>query len=349
MGRSRTAWSRASDMLMLVGFCLVSDLALAADQSLIDAAKREGRVTWYTTLVIDQFVRPLSEAFEGKYGIKVEYVRSTSNEVILRITNEAKAGRIMADVIDGNAYAGALRRENLLLDWLPEATRKMPPQYFDRQGYWVATNLFVLTPGFNTDLVPKGTEPRTFEDLLNPRWKGQIAWGTIPVAASAPGFIGNVLEHMGEEKGMDYLRKLAGQDIVNVGIAAGRPLVDMLITGERAIALQIFHHHTVISAQKGAPVDWIPMQPAFANLSITSVVRSAPHPDAGKLLIDFILSREGQEILQRANYTPIDPDVPLLDQRLRPNDQTLRVRWFSPEDTERGMPKWMQILKDLFR
>ena len=134
MGRSRTAWSRASDMLMLVGFCLVSDLALAADQSLIDAAKREGRVTWYTTLVIDQFVRPLSEAFEGKYGIKVEYVRSTSNEVILRITNEAKAGRIMADVIDGNAYAGALRRENLLLDWLPEATRKMPPQYFDRQG-----------------------------------------------------------------------------------------------------------------------------------------------------------------------------------------------------------------------
>jgi ABC-type Fe3+ transport system substrate-binding protein len=349
MARRRTAWSRASDMMMLVGFCLVSDLALAADQSLIDAAKREGRVTWYTTLVIDQFVRPLSEAFESKYGIKVEYVRSTSNEVILRITNEAKAGRIMADVIDGNAYVGALRRENLLLDWLPEATRKMPPQYFDRQGYWVATNLFVLTPGFNTDLVPKGTEPRTFEDLLNPRWKGQIAWGTIPVAASAPGFIGNVLEHMGEEKGMDYLRKLAGQEIVNVGIAAGRPLVDMLITGERAIALQIFHHHTVISAQKGAPVDWISMQPAFANLSITSVVRSAPHPDAAKLLIDFILSREGQETLQRANYTPIDPDVPLLDQRLRPNDQTLRVRWFSPEDTELGMPKWMQILKDLFR
>ena len=250
--------------------------SIAADANLVEAAKKEGRVTWYTTLVIDQFVRPLSQAFEQKYGIKVEYVRSTSNEVILRVTNEAKAGRIMADVIDGNAYAGALRRENLLLAWLPAATMKMAPQYYDRDGYWVATNLFVLTPGFNTDLVPKGSEPRTFEDLLNPKWKGQIAWGTIPVAASAPGFIGNVLDHMGEEKGMEYLRKLARQDIVDVGVAAGRPLVDMLVSGERAIALQIFHHHTVISSQKGAPVDWIPMQPAFANLSITSVLHNAP-------------------------------------------------------------------------
>ena len=336
-------------MFVAVMVLTIATGSVAADANLVDAAKREGRVTWYTTLVIDQFVRPLSQAFERKYGIKVEYVRSTSNEVILRVTNEAKAGRIMADVIDGNAYAGALRRENLLLDWLPSATTKMPPQYYDRDGYWVATNLFVLTPGFNTDLVPKGSEPRTFEDLLNPRWKGQIAWGTIPVAASAPGFIGNVLDHMGEEKGMEYLRKLARQDIVDVGMAAGRPLVDMLISGERAIALQIFHHHTVISSQKGAPVDWIAMQPAFANLSITSVLRNAPHPNAGKLLIEFILSREGQEILKAANYTPVDPDVPLLDQRLRPNDDTLRVRWFSPEETERNMPKWTQILKDLFR
>ena len=98
-------------------------------------------------------------------------------------------------------------------------------------------------------------------------------------------------------------------DVVDVGIAAGRPIVDLLIAGEHAVALQIFHHHAATSAAQGAPVHWIAMQPAFANLQTSSLLEKAPHPNAGKLLIDFLVSREGQELYAAADYLPVDPDV----------------------------------------
>jgi ABC-type Fe3+ transport system substrate-binding protein len=321
----------------------------AADQALIDAAKKEGRVVWYTTLVIDQFVRPAAEVFEKKYGVKVDYVRTTSNEVQLRVLNEGRAGRVQADVADSVGQSSALRAENMLARWTPDLAKTMAPQFVDKEGRWTGVTLFVLTPGFNTQLVPKGTEPRTFEDLLDPKWKGKIAVASIPVPASAPGFVGVVLAHMGEEKGMDYLRKLARQNVVDVGIAAGRPIVDLLIAGEHAVALQIFHHHAATSAAQGAPVHWIAMQPAFANLQTSSLLEKAPHPNAGKLLIDFLVSREAQAIFRDANYIPVDPEVPLRDPSLRPNEKDLKVIWFSPEEIERSMGRWTQIYKDLFR
>jgi iron(III) transport system substrate-binding protein len=321
----------------------------AADQALIDAAKKEGRVVWYTTLVIDQFVRPAAEIFEKKYGIKVDYVRTTSNEVQLRVMNEGRAERVQADVADSVGQSSALRDENMLARWTPDLAKTMAPQFVDREGRWIGVTMFVLTPGFNTQLAPRGTEPKTYDDLLDPKWKGKIAVASIPVPASAPGFVGVVLAHMGEDKGMDYLRKLAKQDIVDVGIAAGRPIVDQLIAGEHAIALQIFHHHAAISAAQGAPVGWIPMQPAFANLQTSSLLEKAPHPNAGKLLVDFLVSREAQALFRDANYIPIDPDVPLRDPSLRPDDKNLKVIWFSPEEIERSMGKWMQAYKDIFR
>ena len=294
-------------------------------------------------------MRPASEAFEKKYGIKVDYVRTTSNEVQLRVMNEARAGRVQADVADSVGQASILRNENALARWLPDVAKNMAPQFVDREGRWIATTHFVLTPGYNTQLVPKGGEPKTFEDLLDPKWKGKIAVASIPVPASAPGFVGVVLAHMGEEKGMDYLRRLAKQDIVDVGIAAGRPIVDQLIAGEHAIALQIFHHHAAISAAQGAPVGWIAMAPAFANLQISSVLEKAPHPAAGRLLLDFLVSREAQTIFRDANYLPVDPDVPPRDASLRPDDRNLKVIWFPPEEIERSMPRWTQVWKDVFR
>ena len=225
----------------------------------------------------------------------------------------------------------------------------MAPQFVDKDGRWIGVTMFVLTPGFNTQLAPRGSEPKTFEDLLDPRWKGKIAVASIPVPASAPGFVAIVLANMGEAQGMEYLRKLAKQNVVDVGIAAGRPIVDQLIAGEHAIALQIFHHHAAISAAQGAPVGWIAMQPAFANLQTSSLLEKAPHPNAGKLLIDFLVSREAQEIFRDANYIPVDPGVALRDPSLRPNDKAMRLVWFSPEEIERSMGKWMQIYKDVFR
>ena len=173
--------------------------ASAADSALIEAARKEGKAVWYTTQIINQFARPAAEAFEKKYGVKVDYVRADSNEVALRLLNEGRAGRVQADVFDGTSAVARLKGENLVLKWAPENARRFPAQYLDPDGYWIATNLYVLTPGANTDLVPKGTEPRTFADLLNPRWKGKIAWNSAPATSAASGFIGVVLTEMGEE------------------------------------------------------------------------------------------------------------------------------------------------------
>ena len=244
--------------------------AHAVDQSLIDAARKEGTVVWYTTLIVDQLVRPVAAAFEKKYpGVKVSYVRNNSTETAVKIMNEAKAGKMQADVFDGTNTSTVLKKVNLVEAWKPDSAKDWPADVADPAGFWVATNVYVLTPGYNTELIKKGTEPKTFEDLLDPKWKGKMVWNGSVSTSGGPGFIGNVLHVMGEDKGMAYLQKLSAQKIVNLDVSA-RQVLDQVIAGEYPMALQIFNHHTVISAKKGAPSDWIKMEPA-------TVVRSEEH------------------------------------------------------------------------
>ncbi len=170
-----------------------------ADRTLIDAAKKEGSVTWYTTQIIDQFARPAADAFEKKYGIKVNYVRAGSADGALRIINEVRAGKVQADVVDGTDIQ-ALIKMGALLDYVPDSAKALPAQFIDPQRRWVATNIYSYAFGYNTDLVPKGTEPKTYEDLLDPKWKGKMAWSERPSTSSAPGMIGVVLAGNGRRK-----------------------------------------------------------------------------------------------------------------------------------------------------
>src|SRR5262252_6417274 len=231
---------------------LAATSARAADASLIDGAKKEGEVVWYTTQIISQLVRPMSTAFEKKYGIKVRSTRANSTELSVKIINESRAGRPQSDIFDGTSTVVVLKKEGYVLKWLPEPAKAYPAQYKDPEGYWVANNLFFMTPGFNTSLVPKGTEPRSYQALLAPKWRGKMAWSTTPSSSGGPGFIGTVLTEMGNEKGMAYLRVLSQQQIANIGSAA-REVLDQVIAGEYVLGLQIFNHHAVISAKKGAP------------------------------------------------------------------------------------------------
>jgi iron(III) transport system substrate-binding protein len=322
--------------------------AIAADPSLIDAAKKEGSVTWYTTQIVDQFARPAAEAFQKKYGIRVDYVRADPLDIVLRITAEAKAGRIQADVFDGTATTPGLKKADLVLKWVPDSAKRLPSQYVDREGYWVATNLYVLTPGYNTSLVPKGTEPKTYQDLLDPKWKGKMAWSRSPAASAGPGVVGLVLTDMGEEKGMEYLRQLAKQDVTGVD-ATARQVLDQVLAGEYPLALGIFNHHAVISAAKGAPVDWIPMEPAMAILSVISVTKGAPHPNAGKLLVDYLVSAEGQTFFRDADYLPVDPDVPPRVPTLTPEGGKFRAIYFTPEEIQAKLVGWTKTFNDLFQ
>ncbi len=321
--------------------------ASAADQTMIDAARKEGTVVWYTGLIVNQFVVPASSAFEKKYSIKVDYVRADSVEASVRILNESKAGKVLADVFDGFA-APALKRAGIVAKWLPDAASKLPAQYSDPEGYWVATNQFTLTPAFNTKLVPKGMEPKTFEDLLDPKWRGKMAWDSRASSSAGPGFIGLVLSSMGPDKGMDYLRKLAPQKITGLSVSA-RQVLDQVIAGEYSIGLQMFNHHVPISAAQGAPVDWIKMQPAMGVLSVISVTKDAPHPNAARLLVDFLASAEGQTLYRDADYIPVDPAIEPKSPALRPDGASFKAQYMTPEQIDSEMPKWSSIYADLFR
>jgi ABC-type Fe3+ transport system substrate-binding protein len=322
--------------------------AYAIDAAVIDAAKKEGEVVWYSTQIVNQLVRPIAAAFEKKYpGIKVRYTRANANEVAVKILNESRAGRPQSDVFDGTSTAVPLEREGYVLQWQPDAAKDYPDLYKDPQGYWIASNLYINTPGYNTSLVPKGTQPKTYQDLLDPRWSGKIAWNALPSTSGGVGFIGTVLSEMGQERGMAYLRAFAKQKVANVP-AAARQVLDQVIAGEYAIALQIFNHHAVISAKKGAPVDWIKMEPATGTLSVIGIQKNAPHPNAAKLLVDFIISKEGQQVYRDADYLTADPAIPARDPELKPEDGHFRVKFFPPEVIEENLPRWKQIFDDLF-
>jgi ABC-type Fe3+ transport system substrate-binding protein len=334
--------------VVAVGVSVVAVSVQAAEPALIDAAKKEGEVIWYTTQIIAQLVRPVSVAFEKKYGIKVRSTRANSTELSVKIINESRAGRPQSDVFDGTSTVVPLKKEGFVLQWLPDPAKSYPAAYKDPEGYWVANNLFFLTPGFNSALVPKGTEPRSYQALLDPKWRGKIAWSTSPTSSGGPGFIGTVLTEMGTESGMLYLRELAKQRIANIGSAA-REVLDQVIAGEYPLALQIFNHHTVISGKKGAPVDWIKMEPVTGTLSVISVRKNAPHPNAAKLLVDFITSPEGQNIFRDAEYLPADPAVPALTPSLKPDEGRFRTHFFTPEQTEDNIVAWKKVYDDLFR
>ena len=322
-------------------------LCMAADQSLIDAARKEGSVNWHTTQIVNQFAKPAAELFERKYGIKVDFVRSDPGAIVLRVMGEAKSGRMQADVFDSAPAVSALKAEGLALRWVPDGASRFDKKYVDSEGYWTATNFYVLTPAFNTELVKKGTEPRTWDDLLDPRWKGKIAWPAQLTTAGAAGFVGLVLTELGEDKGMAFLHKLALQNITPMNVTA-RQVVDQMIAGEHQVSLQIFNHHPVISAQLGAPVDWIPMSPAFEYASPVAITKGAPHPNAAKLFVEFLVSPEGQALYRDADYMPIDQSLPTKVSALRPDGVKFRSIWFTPEAIEAQGARWMKIYKDVF-
>lgn len=322
--------------------------ARAASPELIAAAKKEGEVVWYTVQTIPQIVTPLVAAFEKAYGVKVTYVRANSSDVALRVLNEAKAGRTLSDVIDGTNTTPILQRENLVASWTPDVAASWPASLVDSQKYWAATNFFVNTIGINTDLVPPALEPKSWDDLLDPRWKGRLAWGSTASSSAGPGFVGLMLKERGEASARALLQKLAKQNIAAIPVAA-RQVLDQVIAGEYAMGLMMFNHHAVISAAQGAPVAWIAMNPAMSVLSVVSVIKEPPHPNAGKLLVDFLVSEAGQKIYRDADYMPIDAATPARDESLRPDGVKFRAISFTPERIVANMPKWSGVFQQLFR
>jgi ABC-type Fe3+ transport system substrate-binding protein len=263
------------------------------------------------------------------------------------VLNEYRAGRVQADVFGLTSGFHVLVDAGAVRPFTSANGNELPPHYRDPNRYWVATHVYVMTPSLNTSLVPVAQRPKSYEDLLLPYWKDKMVWKPNDMSG-ATGFIGNVLLSMGEQRGMDYLRRLSKQNIKMVN-ASARAVLDQVIGGEYAMSLQIFNHHAAISAKKGAPVDWIVMEPATVTLSTLSVLAKAPHLNAAKLLMDFIISREGQEVFAKADYIPAHPAVPATVPALKPAEGKFRAHFFTPEQTEDRMPEWNKVFNEFFR
>jgi ABC-type Fe3+ transport system substrate-binding protein len=340
--------ARAAIGALLVAALLAASPVWAADRALIEAATREGKVVWYTTLIVNQAIRRLQQAFEQKYpGVRLEYSRADDSPTALKILTEARAGAVQADIFDGLYNMIALQRAGLLAPYRPPNAQAYPQALRDPDGFWIAILIYVFAPGINTNLVALREAPRSLRDLLDPRWRGRMVWNPNSIAG-APGFVGNVLLSMGDERGMDYLRALAKQQIVNVE-ASSRAILDQVIAGEYPIGLMMFNHHTVISARKGAPTTWVKLEPVPVAPDAIALLKDAPHPNAARLLMEFLTSDDGQQVLRQADYLPALPTVPAASPGLRPDDGGFQATDLSPATLDRDMPHWSRVVEDLFR
>ena len=280
------------------------------EQKLIDGAKREGQVVIYSAMIVNQALRPLADSFGKKYPLlKLTYWRADSEDIMQKISAEVRATNVVADLVEGTGVSELAAQAGLVQPFVTPALAAYPEAYRDPQGLWVPTRLSYYSVAYNTRLAPPNVAPKTYTDLLDPRWKGKMAW-RIGSASGTDLFLTNLRLAWGEEKAKDYFAKLKDQKIVNFGAGSARTLVDRVIAGEYAIALNIFAHHPLISKAKGAPVDSQLMDPVAATAATMAVVKGAHHPNAAMLLVDFILSKAGQQILVGAEYYPADPSVP---------------------------------------
>jgi ABC-type Fe3+ transport system substrate-binding protein len=279
------------------------------EQRLIEGAKKEGQVVIYAALIVNQAMRPIAEGFGRKYPfIKLTTWRADSEDIVQKAAAEVRASNIVADVIEGTGAGEEAVEANIVQPYYTPAVAAFAEEHRNRTGLWAPTRLSYYSIAYNTKLVPPDKVPKSYEDLLNPQWKGKMAW-RIGSATGTPLFITNLRLAWGEEKARAYFDKLKDQRIVNFGAGSARTLVDRVIAGEYAIALNIFAHHPLISKGKGAPVNSQLMDPVASTAATMSVVKGLHHPYAAMLLVDYILSKEGQGILARAEYFPVDPEV----------------------------------------
>ena len=334
------------------GAASVEEIALMnrADRQkiLLEGAKKEGKISWYTTLIVDQVVRPVKEAFEKEYPfLQVEFFRGNAERLVQKMFAEYQAKRYDVDIIDGTVSPTMVHRANLLQRFYSPVLADYPAELKDAQGYWGSTNLYFFATGYNTRMVKPNEVPKTYEDLLNPRWKGQMIWSTSR-GSGAPIMIGTILNTMGPEAGKAYLQKLKAQNIAK-STASNRQILDLTIAGEYPLSLHIFNHHAYISKSAGAPVDWQPHEPVTATIQTIALAKNTPHPHAAMLLLDFVMSEKGQKVFQQANYLPSHPKVPAKQPDLKPGGGRFKRAYYINPDVQYDKGnEWVEYFNNVF-
>ncbi len=272
---------------------------------LVAQAKKEGRVSWYTTVSIPES-KQFMDMFEKQYPfIKVDLLRSGSGALVNRVISEYAAKNYAADVLHGTSSRGGftvLKQRNILGRYESPEDKYLPAELKDKAGYWASTfqNTFVLA--YNKRNVKPDDVPKTYEDLLKPMWKGRQI---INDTENFEWFDG-LLKFWGRDKGLAYFRRLAQQDQIFQRGARGR--IQLVAAGEAPLTIG-YGPHAQSFVNQGAPIEWVPLEPVVVIVNTLSIAQRPPHPAAARLLIDFLLSKAAQLKLREMSRIPSRSDV----------------------------------------
>ena len=276
-------------------------------QKLIDGAKKEGEITIYSSAPTDDMA-VLTAAFEKKYGIKAKVWRASSEKVLQRGVTEARGNRFDADVYETNGpELEALHREKLLQEVKSPNFADLIPQAILPHGEWVSTRVNIFTAAYNTKAIKKEDLPKTYQDLLNPKWKGKLG-----IEAEDADWFAGVIADLGEEAGLKLFRDIVATN--GLSVRKGHTLLTNLVaSGEVPIALTVYNYKAEQLKNKGAPIDWFVIgKNAIARPNGIGVARKSAHPHAAVLFYEFCLT-DAQTIFAQRDFVPTSKkmDTPL--------------------------------------
>ena len=283
----------------------------ATRDELVEAAKKDREVVFYTTSNLEE-ASAMSARFKAKYPfLDVNINRSEGERIVTKVLQETRAKKSLVDVLQTPAfYLHALKKRGVVGAYA-SAEDRFFPRGFKEEKSWTATYYNPYVVLYNTKLVPAQNLPKRYEDLLAPVWKNRmilekdkIDWFTA------------MLHILGREKGLKYMRDLSRQDPT---LRIGQTLITQLVAAGET-ALQINANGVTVNRlkQKGAPIDWVALGPLPGLMVGVGLVSQAPHPAAARLLVDFLLSREGQQLYQNAGRLVARTDLP--------QDESMKVR-----------------------
>jgi len=309
------------------------------EKILIEGAKREGQFTLYTS---HTWFKTFVGEFEKKYPfVRASQWRNDSKNIIRKVLEEVRAGRVLADIVETTADGmGFLKREGLFQEYYSPEARYYPNELKPKgkNGFFFLPNRETYNSlGFNTHLIPPGIAPKALRDLLDPRWKGKMA---ITSTTTGSRWIGNALETLGRE----FLDKLAEQDI-SVQDMAPASLINLVVSGEIPLSPTIFDANVTLAKQKGAPVEWRPLEPVVTTVGSAGLLARASNPHTALLFIDYLLSKEGQQLIMKGGLWSPREDVGSVAQKFR---KSYLDEKYSSEEMEAKIAQWETLMRQLF-
>ena len=271
---------------------------------LVEGARKEGALTLYATTPIE-YLRVIIAGFEKKYGVKVNLWRSRSENVLQRIVSEARGGKSAFDVVECiTTPMEALRKEGLLQRVSAPVHSELQSWALPAHREWAATQLYMFVQSYNTDKVKKEDLPRSYTDLLDPKWKGKLT-----MEASDHEWFSEVIKQMGTERGEKFWRDLVATN--GLQLRTGHSLLNNLVgAGEVPLALTVYNSDPDNLKKKGSPIDWFVIEPAIAIPNGVGVARNAVHPHAAVLFYEYMLSEDAQQVLAKIGYVTSQKKIP---------------------------------------